>query len=167
MNQVVKEVIPTEYFDANTIVHINPCGLFIIGGPMVSAIQATWKWRQLINFNIVHRVMLVWLDVKLSSTHMAVGVRMVVVLSLVKISQKLIVQPPMLLDGLPSHWLRLAFAVVALCRSRTLSVSLNLFQSLYSIMARRPNLRRNCCLSFAITLICVLVWLWSKYLCQW
>lgn len=36
MNLVVKEVIPTEYFDANTIVHINPCGLFIIGGPMVS-----------------------------------------------------------------------------------------------------------------------------------
>lgn len=37
MNQVVKEVIPAEYFDANTIVHINPCGLFIIGGPMGDA----------------------------------------------------------------------------------------------------------------------------------
>lgn len=37
MTQVVKEVIPAEYFDANTIVHINPCGLFIIGGPMGDA----------------------------------------------------------------------------------------------------------------------------------
>lgn len=37
MNKVVKDVIPAEYFDANTIVHINPCGLFIIGGPMVSS----------------------------------------------------------------------------------------------------------------------------------
>lgn len=36
MDKVVKEVIPAEYLDANTIVHINPCGLFIIGGPMVS-----------------------------------------------------------------------------------------------------------------------------------
>lgn len=35
MEQVVRNVIPKEYFDANTVVHINPCGLFIIGGPMV------------------------------------------------------------------------------------------------------------------------------------
>lgn len=37
MEQVVKQVIPAEYFDAETIVHINPCGLFIIGGPMGDA----------------------------------------------------------------------------------------------------------------------------------
>lgn len=37
MEQVVKEVIPVEYFDGKTVVHINPCGLFIIGGPMVGA----------------------------------------------------------------------------------------------------------------------------------
>ncbi|XP_005178442.1 S-adenosylmethionine synthase isoform X2 [Musca domestica] len=37
MNKVVKEVIPAKYFDANTIVHINPCGLFVIGGPMGDA----------------------------------------------------------------------------------------------------------------------------------
>ena len=36
MNKVVKSVIPTQYFDSKTVVHINPCGLFIIGGPMVS-----------------------------------------------------------------------------------------------------------------------------------
>lgn len=36
MDKVIKTVIPEQYFDANTIVHINPCGLFIIGGPMVS-----------------------------------------------------------------------------------------------------------------------------------
>lgn len=35
MDKVIKTVIPEQYFDANTIVHINPCGLFIIGGPMV------------------------------------------------------------------------------------------------------------------------------------
>ncbi|XP_013104184.1 S-adenosylmethionine synthase isoform X1 [Stomoxys calcitrans] len=37
MNKVVKVVIPAKYFDANTIVHINPCGLFVIGGPMGDA----------------------------------------------------------------------------------------------------------------------------------
>lgn len=36
MDKVIKTVIPEQYFDANTIVHVNPCGLFIIGGPMVS-----------------------------------------------------------------------------------------------------------------------------------
>lgn len=34
---VVREVIPAQYLDAKTIVHINPCGLFIIGGPMGDA----------------------------------------------------------------------------------------------------------------------------------
>ncbi|XP_034475266.1 S-adenosylmethionine synthase isoform X1 [Drosophila innubila] len=37
MEKVVKVVIPAKYFDANTIVHINPCGLFVIGGPMGDA----------------------------------------------------------------------------------------------------------------------------------
>nr|XP_036225205.1 S-adenosylmethionine synthase isoform X1 [Bactrocera oleae] len=37
MNKVIKEVIPAKYFDENTIVHINPCGLFVIGGPMGDA----------------------------------------------------------------------------------------------------------------------------------
>lgn len=37
MEKVIKVVIPAEYFDANTIVHINPCGEFIIGGPMGDA----------------------------------------------------------------------------------------------------------------------------------
>lgn len=37
MEKVIKDVIPAKYFDANTIVHINPCGLFIIGGPMGDA----------------------------------------------------------------------------------------------------------------------------------
>lgn len=37
MSKVVKAVIPAKYFDANTIVHINPCGLFVIGGPMGDA----------------------------------------------------------------------------------------------------------------------------------
>lgn len=37
MTKVIKVVIPEQYFDANTVVHINPCGLFIIGGPMGDA----------------------------------------------------------------------------------------------------------------------------------
>lgn len=37
MEKVVKVVIPVKYFDENTIVHINPCGRFIIGGPQGDA----------------------------------------------------------------------------------------------------------------------------------
>ncbi|XP_052867100.1 S-adenosylmethionine synthase isoform X2 [Anopheles cruzii] len=37
MEKVIKDVIPSKYLDANTIVHINPCGLFIIGGPQGDA----------------------------------------------------------------------------------------------------------------------------------
>ncbi|CAG4992934.1 unnamed protein product [Parnassius apollo] len=35
--KVIKEVIPAQYFDDRTIVHINPSGLFIIGGPQSDA----------------------------------------------------------------------------------------------------------------------------------
>ncbi|XP_045534857.1 S-adenosylmethionine synthase isoform X1 [Papilio machaon] len=35
--KVIKEVIPDQYFDDRTIVHINPSGLFIIGGPQSDA----------------------------------------------------------------------------------------------------------------------------------
>lgn len=35
MDKVIRAVIPDKYFDEKTTVHINPCGLFIIGGPMV------------------------------------------------------------------------------------------------------------------------------------
>lgn len=34
-SKVIKEVIPARYLTEDTIVHINPCGLFIIGGPQV------------------------------------------------------------------------------------------------------------------------------------
>lgn len=34
--KVIKEVIPSKYLDDRTVIHINPCGLFIIGGPQVS-----------------------------------------------------------------------------------------------------------------------------------
>lgn len=37
MEKVVKEVIPAKYYDADTIVHINPCGAFHIGGPQGDA----------------------------------------------------------------------------------------------------------------------------------
>ncbi|XP_055389311.1 S-adenosylmethionine synthase isoform X2 [Condylostylus longicornis] len=37
MEKIIKDVIPQQYFDANTVVHINPCGLFHIGGPMGDA----------------------------------------------------------------------------------------------------------------------------------
>lgn len=37
MTQVIKEVIPAKYLDDSTVYHINPCGNFIIGGPMGDA----------------------------------------------------------------------------------------------------------------------------------
>ncbi len=37
MEKVVREVIPEKYLDAETKYHINPCGNFIIGGPMGDA----------------------------------------------------------------------------------------------------------------------------------
>ena len=35
MERVIKPVIPAKYLDDKTIYHINPCGVFILGGPMV------------------------------------------------------------------------------------------------------------------------------------
>jgi S-adenosylmethionine synthetase len=35
MEKVVKVCIPEKYLDGETKYHINPCGNFIIGGPMV------------------------------------------------------------------------------------------------------------------------------------
>merc|ERR1711983_157605 len=37
MEKVIKAVIPSEYLDDNTKYHINPCGNFVIGGPMGDA----------------------------------------------------------------------------------------------------------------------------------
>lgn len=37
MEKVIKVVIPKEYLDDKTVYHINPCGLFIIGGPQGDA----------------------------------------------------------------------------------------------------------------------------------
>ena len=36
-NKVIKQVIPENFLDENTIFHINPCGDFHIGGPMGDA----------------------------------------------------------------------------------------------------------------------------------
>lgn len=38
MEKIIKEVIPGRYLDDKTIFHVNPCGLFIIGGPQVKYI---------------------------------------------------------------------------------------------------------------------------------
>lgn len=37
MEKVIKDVIPSKYLDDKTIFHVNPCGLFIIGGPQSDA----------------------------------------------------------------------------------------------------------------------------------
>jgi len=37
MNKVVLETIPKKYLDENTVYHLNPCGNFVIGGPMGDA----------------------------------------------------------------------------------------------------------------------------------
>lgn len=36
MEKVVKTVVPAKYIDAKTVYHINPCGKFVDGGPLVS-----------------------------------------------------------------------------------------------------------------------------------
>jgi len=40
MEKVIKEVVPAKYRDAETKYHINPCGEFVIGGPMVGNAHA-------------------------------------------------------------------------------------------------------------------------------
>lgn len=35
--QVIRVVIPEKYLDQNTVFHVNPCGLFITGGPQSDA----------------------------------------------------------------------------------------------------------------------------------
>jgi len=37
MEKVIKTTIPAKYFDEKTVCHINPCGDFVIGGPMGDA----------------------------------------------------------------------------------------------------------------------------------
>ncbi|XP_047001174.1 S-adenosylmethionine synthase isoform X1 [Schistocerca americana] len=37
MEKVIKVVIPTRYLDERTTFHINPCGLFVVGGPQSDA----------------------------------------------------------------------------------------------------------------------------------
>ena len=37
LEKVIKTVIPEKYLDENTKYHINPCGEFVIGGPMADA----------------------------------------------------------------------------------------------------------------------------------
>ncbi|GBN20654.1 S-adenosylmethionine synthase isoform type-2 [Araneus ventricosus] len=37
MNRVILEVIPKQYLDDQTIYYINPCGRFVVGGPMADA----------------------------------------------------------------------------------------------------------------------------------
>jgi len=37
IDKVIKTTIPEKYLDANTVYHINPCGDFVIGGPMGDA----------------------------------------------------------------------------------------------------------------------------------
>lgn len=37
MEKVIKTTIPSKYLDADTVCHINPCGDFVIGGPMGDA----------------------------------------------------------------------------------------------------------------------------------
>lgn len=47
MEKVIKEVIPARYLDDRTIFHVNPCGLFIIGGPQVKYKFFTLNLNQL------------------------------------------------------------------------------------------------------------------------
>lgn len=33
--RVIHSVIPSKYLDSNTVIHVNPCGDFVMGGPQV------------------------------------------------------------------------------------------------------------------------------------
>ena len=43
MEKVIKVVIPAKYLDDKTIYHINPCGPFITGGPLVNRTDFSLK----------------------------------------------------------------------------------------------------------------------------
>ena len=43
MEKVIKTVIPAKYLDDDTKYHINPCGNFVIGGPMGDAGKSKMK----------------------------------------------------------------------------------------------------------------------------
>ncbi|KAI5702560.1 hypothetical protein M8J75_001541 [Diaphorina citri] len=58
MSKVIKAVIPADYLDENTIVHINPCGNFILGGPQVdrsAAYAARWVAKSLVKAGLCRR----------------------------------------------------------------------------------------------------------------
>ena len=61
MEKVVKAVIPSKYLDDNTKYHINPCGNFVIGGPMGDAgltgkyfVKSLGRKTQLISRKKIH-----------------------------------------------------------------------------------------------------------------
>lgn len=70
MENVIKEVIPARYLDDRTIFHVNPCGLFIIGGPQVKSkffiLNLSEVWFKICNntSRFPYRVMLALLVVK-------------------------------------------------------------------------------------------------------
>lgn len=37
VDKVIRAVIPEKLLDENTIMHLNPCGSFVVGGPMGDA----------------------------------------------------------------------------------------------------------------------------------
>lgn len=37
MDRVIREVIPKRYLTSQTVYHINPCGAFLMGGPMADS----------------------------------------------------------------------------------------------------------------------------------
>lgn len=43
MEHVIKYTIPPKYLDERTVYHINPCGEFITGGPMVNFSDLRFK----------------------------------------------------------------------------------------------------------------------------
>lgn len=59
MEQVIKPVIPAQYLDDKTIYHINPCGLFIFGGPMVTPSIVPYSVSfQVVQLDLCSRAML-------------------------------------------------------------------------------------------------------------
>merc|ERR1712183_1144531 len=110
------------YLDADTKFHINPCGNFVIGGPMGDA-------------GLTGRKIIV-------DTYGGWGAHGVE-LSLARITPRWTEVLPMLLDGSPSHLSRLDFARGVSYRFLTLLELQNHFLSLFLIMELEPNPLRN------------------------
>lgn len=104
LEKVINIVIPKKYLDKDTVIHINPCGPFVIGGPMVSRHKCSclaFPDEMIIDIKLfsLFRAMLALQVEKSLLTHTVAGELMVAELFRERILPKLIDLLLMLLVG--------------------------------------------------------------------